>query len=385
MKLILRVLRRAFWVVCKLFPVKRNKIVFQSYFGRGYGDNPKYIAEELRRRNADLDLVWVVADESQAVGLPAEFRTVIFRSFRYIYEMSTARVWVDNSRKEYCLKKKNQYYMQTWHGGLGMKKVENMVADKLEADYVRRAIRDAAQCDVMLSSSHTLTSDYRRYFWYPHGEILEKGLPRNDRLLTYTAEDAARVKAALGVEKDCRILLYAPTFRNDHSLTAYDMDYRRCQAALETRFGGNWKIAVRLHPNVFRLSDNMAFDPDVVINASHYPDMQELYMAADMVVTDYSSVIFDFLLIGRPSLLYASDIAAYRTERDYYFTFEELPFTLCENNEQLEQTILHFDEAAYAARIDAFKETHGFCDDGHASEHAADWILDKLKYKGKTV
>lgn len=378
MSFIVRLLRRAFWVLCKLCPVKRNKIVFQSYYGRGYGDNPKYIAEELRRRNTKLDMVWVIADESQAVGLPPEFRTVIFRSFRYIYEMSTARVWVDNSRKEYCMKKKNQYYMQTWHGGMGMKKVENMVADKLGDEYVRRAMRDAAQCDVMLSGTRTSTDDYRRYFWYPEGEILEKGLPRNDRLLTYTADDVARVKAALGVEDDCRLLLYAPTFRDDHSLTAYDMDYRRQKAALEARFGGTWKIAVRLHPNVFRLSDTMEFDPDAVINASHYPDMQELYMAADMVVTDYSSVIFDFLLIGRPSLLYASDIAAYKTERDYYFEFADLPFTLCENNDQMEQAILHFDETAYAQKIGEFKAYHGFCDDGNASRHAADWILDKV-------
>ncbi len=378
METLLRLLRRGWWLCCRLFPVKKNKIVFQSYYGRGYGDNPKYIAEELRRRGLPLDLVWVIADESQAVGLPAELRTVVFRSFRYIYEMSTARVWVDNSRKEYCLKKKNQYYMQTWHGGLGMKKVENMVADKLGEEYVRRAKRDAAQCDVMLSACTTITEDYRRYFWYPRGEILEKGLPRNDRLLSFTPADTARVRQALGVEEGCRLLLYAPTFRDDHSLAAYDMDYRRCKAALEARFGGSWKIALRLHPNVFRLSDTMDFDPAVVVNASHYPDMQELYMVADMVVTDYSSVIFDFLLIGKPSLLYASDVAAYRTERDYYFEFADLPFALCETNDQLEQEILQFDEAAYAQRIAAFKATHGMKDDGHAAAAAADWILEKV-------
>lgn len=378
MNRIMRLLRRAFWILCRVFPVKKNKVVFQSYYGRGYGDNPKYIAEALRQTGESIDYVWVVSDP-QNTDLPACFRTVKFRSFRYIYEMSTARVWVDNSRKEYCMKKKNQYYMQTWHGSLGMKKVENMVPERLGRDYVRMAKRDAAQSDVMLSSCDTLTSDYRRFYWYPDGEVLQKGLPRNDRLLTYTDADVRRIRQALNIEEGCRLLLYAPTFRQDHDLSAYDIDYRRCKEALEARFGGTWRILLRLHPNVFKLSDQISYDPQVVINASYYSDMQELYMIADMLVTDYSSVIFDFLLVERPSLLYASDIAKYRVERDYYFEFDELPFTLCENNDELEKAILTFDTKAHLTAIRGFKERHGFCESGHAAEHAARWILEKIK------
>lgn len=377
MQFVLRVLKRLFWIICYLMPVKKNKIVFQSYYGRGYGDNPKYIADALLKSGKDLDCVWVVKS-NDGNELPPNFRTVIFRSFKYIYEMSTARVWVDNSRKEYCLKKKNQCYMQTWHGGLGMKKVENMVPDKLGENYLRMAKRDAEQCDVMISSCKTLTSDYRNFFWYPEGEIIEKGLPRNDRLINFTENDVQRIRNHFGIDNSVKLLLYAPTFRENNDLSAYNIDYTRCKAALEKRFGGEWKILLRLHPNVFKLSDNMEYDPDVVINASYYPDMQELYMVADMLITDYSSVIFDFLFIERPSLLYASDVAKYRVERDYYFDFAELPFSLCETNEQLEKAILDFDEQEYLESIRKFKEYHGFCEEGRASEYAAQWILNKI-------
>lgn len=378
MSLILRILKRAFWVLCKALPVKKNKIVFQSYYGRGYCDNPKYVAEELLKSNCDLDLVWVLLEGTKN-DLPSAFRTVPFRSFRYIYEMSTAKVWVDNSRKEYCMKKKNQYYMHTWHGGLGMKKSENMAPEKLHSVYLRMATRDAKQCDVMLSNSRTLSKDYRKYFWYPEGEIIEKGLPRNDRLVNFTQEDAKSIREHFDISDDVNLLLYAPTFRSNHNLDAYDIDYERCVNALEKRFGGKWKILLRLHPNIFRLSDNLKFNTDIVINVSHYPDMQELYMIADALITDYSSVIFDFLIIGRPSLLYASDFEKYRQERDYYFDFADLPFKLCQNNDELENAILNFNMEVFEKDIEEFKGKHGMCDSGVASKAAAEWILDRIK------
>ena len=122
----------------------------------------------------------------------------------------------------------------------------------------------------------------------------------------------------------------------------------------------------------------MVFDDSTVINASYYSDIQELYMISDMLITDYSSVIFDFLLLERPSLLYASDVNKYRTERDYYFSFDELPFKLCENNDELEKCIDEFDENEYKDAIKGFKDCHGFCDSGIASKSAAQWILSKI-------
>ena len=97
MNLLMRLLRRAFWVVCRIFPVKENKIVFQTFYGRGYSDNPKYIAEKLRETGKDLDFVWVTNGKEDP-NVPEGFRVVLFRNFKYIYEMSTAKIWVDSAR-----------------------------------------------------------------------------------------------------------------------------------------------------------------------------------------------------------------------------------------------------------------------------------------------
>ena len=317
MTLVLRVLRRVFWIVCRVFPVKSNKVVFQSFYGRRYGDNPKYIAEELRKNKKDIDFVWITNGQEEP-AVPEGFRVVRFRGFKYIYEMSTAKIWVDNCRKEYCIKKKNQYYMQTWHGGFTLKKVERAVESELDPNYVRQAKRDALQTDVMLSNCNELTEIYCEDFWYK-GEILSRGLPRNDRLFSFTDQDVKSIRDALGVENNTHLLLYAPTFRKNSGLEAYSIDYERCCRALEKRFGGSWKIMLRLHPKIFAAADNITFDDRYAVNASHYPDVQELYMISDFLITDYSSVIFDFALLKRKALFYADDISDYMDDRGFYY------------------------------------------------------------------
>lgn len=377
MTLLMRILRRAFWILCRFLPIKKNKIVFQSYYGRGYGDNPKYIAEELRKSDMNLDFVWVINGVDEP-GVPVGFRTVTFRSFKYIFEMSTAKIWVDNSRKEYCMKKKNQYYMQTWHGGFAFKKVERAVESELQPCYIKQAKRDAAQTDVMLSNSNALSKVYREDFWYS-GEILQRGLPRNDRLFNFTDADVKGIREKLKIENDVHLLLYAPTFRKNMGLQAYTLDYERCCKALENRFGGKWKILGRLHPNVFTAADGLSFDERFVINVSHYNDIQDLYIVSDFLITDYSSVIFDFILLKRRAAIYADDIDDYMSDRGFYFDLFGLPFDVCQNNDEIEKMILSFDDTKYSEKLNKFFEEQVFSENGTASAAAADWILEHMR------
>lgn len=376
MTLFLRVARRVFWLLCRVLPVQKNKIVFQSYYGRGYGDNPKYIAEQLPKEG--LKFVWVT-NGKEPPNTPPYFKTVRFRGFRYIYEMSTAKIWVDNSRKAYCMKKKNQYYMQTWHGGYTLKKVEKAVEAQLSENYVRQAKFDATVTDVMLSNCDELTGIYRRDFWYDDGEILQCGLPRNDRLFSFTEEDAAQIRKQIGVKEDTRLLLYAPTFRKNFGLEAYTLDYARCCKALTEKFGGEWKILLRLHPNIFEKADGIELDEQYVCNVSRYPDIQELYAISEILITDYSSVIFDFALLNRRALFYADDIADYVTDRGFYTDLFGFPFPVCQSNEELENCIAGFDDEKYFADLKQFFEEENFNENGHASEAAANWILEHMK------
>lgn len=376
MNFIMRILRRAFWILCRIFPVKENKIVFQSFYGRGYGDNPKYIAEELRKSDKKLDLVWVT-DGKEEPDVPDGFRVVLFRNFKYIYEMSTAKIWVDNCRKEYCVKKKNQYYMQTWHGGFTLKKIERAVENELIPRYVKQAKRDSVQIDIMLSNCNELTEIYLNDFWY-NGEILQSGLPRNDRLFNFTDGDVTAIKEKIGIEKDVNLLLYAPTFRKNHGLQVYSLDYERTCRALEKRFGGKWKILLRMHPGIFNAADDMNLDEHFVINVSHYPDSQELYVISDFLITDYSSVIFDFALLKRRAAFYADDIKDYMSDRGFYRSLFDFPFEVCQNNDEVEAMILNFNDKAYFERLDEFLNEQGFSDNGSASAAAAKWILEHI-------
>jgi CDP-glycerol glycerophosphotransferase len=289
--------------------------------------------------------------------------------------MATARVWVDNIRKPFFIKKKGQYYLQTWHGGLGLKKVEKDALDKLDKKYTKWAKRDAKKTDLMLSSSKTLSYIFRNSFWYQEGDILEKGLPRNDLLLNFKKDKPNQIKNRLGINHNSKVLLYTPTFRDDGSTKAYDINFSMLTNALKKRFGGNWIVLLRLHPNI--QNTNLNILASYIKNVSSYNDIQELYLITDFLITDYSSTIFDFTLTEKPSLLYASDIEEYAKLRDYYFDFNELPFILCETNCELENAILNFDTQKHKNNIKEFNSVHGLCESGKASSYAARWIIEK--------
>lgn len=366
-----------FWNAGRFLPVQKNKIVVTSYYGRGYGDNLKPIVEELLRRKKELDIVWLVSDESAARSLPKEVRAVENTTWNRIRELCTAKVWLDNSRKGARVKKSGQWYLQTWHG-FALKRIEKDAAESLPADYAAYASRDSAQTDLIVSNSALMTKIYKESFWY-HGEVAEYGSPRNDIFTGDTSGIKEKVCTELGVPKDASMVLYAPTFRADGSMDAYCIDYERLQRALERRFGGKWAVLIRLHPNVMKKSKDLNIDGVNTFDATGYNDMQELLASADVVISDYSSLMFDYGLTKRPCFQFAVDIEAYQKDRNFYFPLREMPFALAENNDALEQAVLAWDETRASENWEAFCEKFGIREDGKAAERCADWILNKIE------
>ena len=128
-------LRLACWFACRLLPIKRNKIVVSSYYGRGYGDNPKYIIDRLIARNVNLKIVWLVKNDKELDSLPPNIVPCKINSFSSIFHLSTARVWIDNCRKNARVKRRNQTYIQTWHG-FAFKRIEKDAENSLSSQYV---------------------------------------------------------------------------------------------------------------------------------------------------------------------------------------------------------------------------------------------------------
>ena len=376
MNVLQKVTRNVLWQVLSFLPKNPKKAVCQSFYGRGYSDSPKAIAGELLARG--WKVCWTVKGEEEPASLPEGMIPLRVESPRAIFHLCTAGVWVDNARKwSFTRKRGKTLYVQTWHG-FPLKRIEGDAAEALPADYLASARHDSQMCDLFLSNSRFLTDIYRRAFWY-QGEVLEAGFPRNDLLSQPHPELGEKVRRALSLPEGKRLALYAPTFRKDQGLSAYDMDYPRCVRALERRFGGEWLLLAKLHPNIAEKAGDMDLDPRFIVNASDYPDIQELYLACDVLFTDYSSVMFDYMVTGKPCFLYVNDLAAYKDDRNFYYDIDCLPFPRGEDNAQLEKAILEFSEEDQQRREEQFSREFGLKESGRAPAQTADWLERQLR------
>lgn len=368
-----RVIRCITWYVCKIIPIDKKKIVFSSYYGRGYADNLKYIAEQLKDKN--YKLIWMVKDDNEAKTLPSEITPCKIMSLSWVYHLSTAAVWIDNCRKVFKFKKESQFYIQTYHGGGGGKKCERDAADKLGEEYVKMSIKDAHNTDLMISSDRFMTNLYHHSFWYD-GPVAELGYPRYDILLKKDkSAEKRKVDAFFHFDSDCHYILYAPTFRNDYSFKPYSMDFKRVLDCCEKRFHKKFVMLVHLHPNVATRFSEIQYNSQI-INATVYPDMQELMAVSDILIGDYSSVNLEFSLMKKPVFRFAMDTDDYRNDRDMYYEMTEYPFPLAENNEDLIHAIETFDNREYLLALEHFHEKVGVILNPYSSEQCARLIED---------
>lgn len=360
------------YFLMRLCPINPNKIVFCTAKGKRYGDNSMYISDELLKRKKGYKIVWLL-NKNVEEDIPDGVIRRNYNFFTVIYELCTAKIWVDTNMKDLgFLKRKGQLYIQTWHGSYGLKKVGGDLGKEWSPIDWRLYQYAAKRTDVMVSNSKRTTEIYRRAFWF-EGTIIEQGSPRNDIFFKENGQLKKKVYRYFNLN-DQRIALYAPTYRNNYRTDDYKLDYTKLRNALAKRFGGNWVILVRLHPNNLMDAADFIKYTDVIINASEYSVMQELLVVSDVLITDYSSCMFDFATTEKPCFIYATDVACYKTERDNYFELEDLPFSVAENNEQLENVIISFDEEQYKNRLRFLFKRVGLNETGHASEIVADYI-----------
>ena len=364
-----------------LLPIQKNKIVFSNFHGRGYGCDPKYICEELRKRNLGLKLVWLVSDPSkgrEAWDLPADVRMVKFGSRQARYEIATARIWVFNTKGfEKPPKKHGQFYIQTWHSSLGLKMVEKD-APTLPKEYVKASKQDAKITDLMYANNDFRYEIYRNHFWY-QGPIIKCSVPRCSVLFSTPESIKEKVRKAFSLSKDQKIILYVPTFRSSHSTEVYRFDYRKCLESLKAVYQAPFVFLLRLHPNLASADSGFPYG-ETIKNATHYPDVQELLAVSDVVITDYSGCMFDAAFAQKPVFLYVPDVASYlKNDRNLYFRLDQLPFSAAVTSDELCENILRFSPEQYKSRCGKFFEKIGLEEDGSGSRILADLILSEIK------
>ncbi len=353
-------------------PLAKNKVVLANGDGYGFGGNPKYIALELLRRRQDLDLVWVTRDRKKR--LPEGVRAVQFGTYEHYYELGTAKIWIDNQHKNFCVRKRDgQIYIQTWHGGGPLKKIE-FDAEGLPQPYLDLCEINSAMEDIMISPTGFNSQLYRKAFHYT-GEIMECGYPRND-LFWKANECREKIAGTFGVSPREGIVLFAPTYK-DCSTEEELLDLRKVQQALSIRFHREYRIFVRFHP--FDKEPEKRYQwCEKWCNVTAYDDVQELLAAADLLITDYSSVMWDFSLQKKPVFLFHPDLEQYKTARGYYLSFDKMPYIEAFNNEELYQKIIEFDEAVYTSKLLQFLSDYETFDTGTASQAVAQRILEMM-------
>lgn len=375
---------------CEEISINNNKIVFDNFNGGSFGCNPKYIAQEILRRNLPYELVWLVKSvkKETAKGIfPPEIKLVGYGTKQALKELAGAKLWIDNQRKNYFIKKgltkkEGQYFIQTWHGSLGIKKLDADVdafTNEFKQEWVNRAKFDSSMWDYLLTNSEFENKIFRRALWFEN-KIIQFGHPRNDIFFKNTDQIKQKVKEFYNISEDKKILLYVPSFRDNGDIECYNLDYDRILDTLNYKFGSDWVCISRLHPRAKKFDkDLIPKDNERVIDGTFYPDIQELLVTSDVAITDYSSCIFDFMLGKKPGFIFATDSEKFNNDRGFYYPLEATPFPVASNNDDLINNIRNFDTDKYKIDVEKFLVSKGCIENGHASEKTVDLIEQLMK------
>ena len=359
--------------IFELLPLQ-DKVVLDNFGGSYLGDDPKYIALELAKQS-NIKLVWTLKVMSD---LPYGIIGAKIGSIIYLYHVCTAKVWISNVRGNFNKfhKRKGQYYIQTWHACLGLKKVEAEAPSIPEA-WENESKKDGEYIDLMYSNNDFYCSKYRSTFWY-NGCVIKNDVPRLSVIINTPPTIKKKVFDYFNLDNRKKIILYAPTFRQDKNTEVYRWDYNRVIEAVEQKFGGNYVIMVRLH-HIVASSCNFIQYSDKIINATPYPDIQELLAVADVEINDYSSSMFDFAVAEKPVFLIAKDKDEYiNQDRGIEFSFEELPFPVAVTSEDLVRNIEIFDSKQYLQKLELFWDRIGFMDKGDGAKSIAKIVMEHI-------
>ena len=352
-----------------------NKVVFCCLRGRLYGDSPRMISERLHQRRPETKIVWLFNDTTlkRTRGkLPDYITPVRFRAHRAFKEQATARVWVDNYTKPNSLRpvRGKQSYIQTWHGDRAIKTIGYDTS-------VSRAFRVEELCDRVVTGSKFGENMFRTAFRYK-GEYIAAGCPRNDILVRNDPEEIRSVRAKLGFDEGTKLVLYAPTYRENSEVVPKraQMDLERTLRCLEETTGQPWKCLFRAHYH----STSIDLEPvkDRIVDVTGYEEMSELLLAADMVLTDYSSCALDFILRDLPALFFIADWDEYVSTRKVYFDIRKTPMMTAADQDALEALIRGLTPEKVRKNCAEIRDYFGYYESGHATDAVCDRIIELL-------
>lgn len=364
------------WVLF-FIPVKKNRIMLSVHDRKGFTCNPKYVLKEIKEEYGDkYEVIWISKyPKSCFKDNKYNIEVVKVDSLKHFLKYLRTRVYVTNDRfPTWAAHKFNQKWINLWHGAINYKHIGyDYLAPRSSVSWkiFRLANR---QPDYYVSASRFFSEDTAKSFYYDRNIFVEYGFPRNDLMFSKDKELKNTIKDNLKLPKDKKIALFAPTFRIGMKSSYYGLDFTMLKKSLEKRFGKDWIILFRNHNFVSRKNINI----EGIVDVTDYNDMNELLYISDVLISDYSSCMYDFSLQKKPCFVYATDIDTYtKNDRSFALSISEWPYPIAKSNEELANNIIKFNEKEYNKKIDEhFKETGSF-DDGEASKRVVK-LINKL-------
>ena len=364
-KLVFKFILRIFWV----FPIQNNKITLLNELSYSYGDSMKYLdIFILNKAGNKYQIVFPIREGQEA---PKNGEIIVKpMTVDYFKQLLTSKVIITNAGGvSYLPKRKGQTIISTWHGGGPYKKTGTAVYKTKW--YKWETLLNARNIDYIMSTCKYFSEFEAKTMLFEDSQIIPAGTPRNDMLMGVYPEIKNRVYDYCGLNENEKIVLFAPTFRSDtNDYTSgkqqiiIDIDYCEVISRLSKRFGGEWRFAVRLHPKL----KNIDLQDNKIINLTNYPDMQELLYSASVVITDYSSLMWDYSLTGKPCFLYAPDIEEYERTRGFYMPVSKWPYPLAHDNDELFEIIDNFELDEYTRKLKIHHKEAGSFENGNSCE-----------------
>lgn len=363
------------FAINKMIGINNKKIVFVSFGGKSYSDNPRAISEKMHEMYPEYELVWLFDNpQDKRKIVPRYVRCIKTGSFKALLELATSKIWVDNFTKPlYTYKSDKQLYIQTWHGDRGFKKIlydSTFISDNTK--YIESKI-----CDLFVSGSDYGDSKIKTAFQY-YGEILKTGCPRNDMLIECDSNKINMIKNKLNIKENINVLLYAPTLRREaageRKMQNNNVDLMAVIRALEETTNKEWICLVRAHSAVKGLK---GVPTDIkILNVTSYEDMSELLLISNLLVTDYSSSAGDFVLLNRPVILFQPDRENYmKYDRTFYFDLDKSPYMIARNQDELVDLIISLDWDMMSQYSRQILDFYGAVETGEASKNVVEYMV----------
>ncbi|WP_445508979.1 CDP-glycerol glycerophosphotransferase family protein, partial [Rossellomorea marisflavi] len=347
-----------------------------------YSCNPRAISEYRLEHHPEYDMYWSIDPRSAGVFKGKGLKTLNRFSIPWLFKMARSKYWVSNSRLPIWIPKPNHTtYLQTWHGT----PLKRLAADMDQVlmpgtnteKYKRNFLKESSRWDYLISPNRYSSEIFTRAFGFEK-EMIESGYPRNDFLHNSNSiENMEALKKRLDLPLDKKIILYAPTWRDNefYAKGKYKFNLKLELDKMQEELGDEYIVLLRMH---YLIAENLDITPfaGFAYDVSHHTDISELYLISDLLITDYSSVFFDYANLGRPMIFYVYDIENYRdTLRGFYFDFEaQAPGPLVKTTEDVIRHIQHPDPASQA-NFDAFYQKFCYLEDGEASRRVVEKVF----------